>query len=351
MKQSQPLVAVVTKLKLVQHYAKTLLLMYVPLATLFTPVSKKWLILVVELINSVSVLQHVHLKSKSLLVKKFKKALLSVFFIGCSFSFSTLYADSSSAFSSNTHCPTLSKTERQTAQVAYVKYLPDGDTIHAQSYAQLKDKKAPIKKFRLLLIDTPEINYKKSSSKKYLKQQKLAQKAKQRLAEIIGNSGKFYWQTDQQRYDQYGRQLIYAFNQQGELINAKLIAEGLAQSLVIPPNDKYWQCIKQLELTALNAKNNLWNKKTSKLVKAKKTKPKKSYQLVKGKITQIKNTRKYQWLILDNTLWVGIKRKYLNQFEHIQFKTGKELMIRGKVYRSYGKNRISLKHPGMLYYQ
>ena len=71
---------------------------------------------------------------------------------------------------------------------------------------------------------------------------------------------------------------------------------------------------------------------------------------MKGKITEIINSKKYRWLVLDNLLWVGIKRQDFHYFAEgqLNFKLSDEIILRGYPYQSHGKLRMKLQHPAML---
>jgi len=266
----------------------------------------------------------------------------SVFFCICLLYAPFLFTPFSSLSAATTHnsalpssCPQLSQIDPKLIQSGLVKWLPDGDTIHtAKGY-----------KLRLLHINTPEIN---PTSAKVA--EPYARQAKKRLSDLIGSSQKIYWFYDQRKKDRYKRQLAFVFNQQGLLLNAALVAEGLAHTLVILPNQRYWSCINDSQNQARQRSIGIWSNEYFSAEQASKLKVKRGSRLVKGKITKIVITKKYQWLILDGKLWVGIATKNRHYFKKYQakFKQGQSVTLRGYIYQSYGKLRLKLSHPAML---
>ncbi len=352
------LVAAVTKLKLVQPNVKTSHWMFVLPVTRSIQENRKWLIPVVVLINSVNVLRHVHLRSKLLLLKVLKKVLSGAFFITSILLHPTLSQAFSQKFIPATKqqsvqplptlpsiCPSLSEFPDSKIHSSQVKWIPDGDTIHTTDGH----------KIRLLHINTPEIRKKhrkagKNHKKPNSSNQYYAQTAQKYLQQLVGKSGRIYWVSDIRRKDKYGRELAFIFNQQGSLINAKLIQAGLAERLIILPNQKYWQCIVRLERQARKAQRMLWSTGNNRPLPTNKVKANQGFQRVTGKITAIKNTRHNQWLILDNQLWLGIPNKNKKSFKNrpLNFKVNETIIVKGYVYYSHKKRRMKLYHPSML---
>ena len=60
-----------------------------------------------------------------------------------------------------------------------------------------------------------------------------------------------------ERRDVYGRLLAYVYLH-GRFFNPILVRRGLARSLTIPPNDRFAQRFRRLELTAARAGRGLW---------------------------------------------------------------------------------------------
>jgi endonuclease YncB( thermonuclease family) len=258
-----------------------------------------------------------------------KKTLFSVFFIAYCFSIDCIAA-------LPTSCPSLSSLKKAELHSAEVDWVPDGDTIHTKNGLKL----------RLLNINTPEIN---PTSK--LAAEPFSKAAQKRLVALIGPSNKVFWITDKRKKDKYKRELAYVFNSAGLFINAQLASEGLAHSLVILPNQNYWLCISESEKQAFKNNRAIWSHSKFQPKTTSQVKPKQGFQLVSGKITQIINSKKNRWLILDQSLWVGIARKDFNNFnaEQLKLKIGDTITLRGYAYYSYEKLRMKLRHPAMIF--
>ncbi|MBV1908606.1 MAG: thermonuclease family protein [Kangiellaceae bacterium] len=258
-----------------------------------------------------------------------KKVLFSTFFIA-----SPLYGDSNQFDNSSSHCPNLSTSSLSSIQTDTVRWVVDGDTIHT----------AGGKKLRLLHINAPEVNPKTS-----LPAEPYAKQSKQMLSSIFPKGSRIHWTTDDKQYDSYSRVLAFIFDNKGSFINQKILQSGMAQLLVIPPNQQYWRCLKDAELAAIKNTRGIWHSPLQIEASIENLTDKKGYHSFTGSITSIVNSRKYRWAILNNALWVGIKRKDFRFFEkkELDFVVGDRLSLRGYVYFSHGEYRVNLRHPAM----
>ena len=225
------------------------------------------------------------------LLKYPKKTLFSVFFIAWS-----LTTDSAGSLPET--CPNLADIPRNQINAAVVDWIADGDTLHTKSGDKL----------RLLHIDSPEINATKNKPA-----QPFSQQAKSKLQSLIGNSNQVYWTSDKKEKDKYHRTLAFVFNKHGHLLNAQLVKAGMARSLIISPNKKYWRCILDAENSAIQNSKGIWT--NHRLQSTTATKATKGYQRIRGKITQTKVTKKYRWYILDGVLWIGVPRNRWELFD------------------------------------
>lgn len=104
-----------------------------------------------------------------------------------------------------------------------VSQFADGDTIHVN----INGRDA---KVRLLGIDTPETHFMNQSQGYW------GEKAAERTAELIKEGDNVKIEFDREPCDQYGRILGYVWK--GDVnINKQLLAEGLAVSYCIAPNE------------------------------------------------------------------------------------------------------------------
>jgi micrococcal nuclease len=63
---------------------------------------------------------------------------------------------------------------------------------------------------------------------------------------------------DVERRDKYGRLLAYVYLEDGTFVNAKIVEEGYAQVMTIPPNVKYAQLFLKLQQDARSRGAGLW---------------------------------------------------------------------------------------------
>lgn len=136
----------------------------------------------------------------------------------------------------------------------FVERVVDGDTL----------KLSGGQKVRLLGIDTPELH----ESDKLLRD---AARSKKDIAAIKGLGRKaadftkslvegkrVRLEYDVKKRDRYGRTLAYVYLEDGTFVNAKIIEEGYAQVMTIPPNVKFADYFLKLERDAREKGKGLW---------------------------------------------------------------------------------------------
>lgn len=119
---------------------------------------------------------------------------------------------------------------------AIVERIIDGDTLDAS----IKRKTVRI---RLLNIDTPEIGQEGNPSECF------AEDAKQRLEELVPPGTKVHLEYDQERTDKYGRTLAGVFLEE-QFVNEQLASEGLARAILVEPNSRFYQQIRDAEASS-----------------------------------------------------------------------------------------------------
>ena len=131
----------------------------------------------------------------------------------------------------------------------------DGDTLILANGQRL----------RLIGIDTPEINMNERLYSQAQRNKKdiqaiigLGRKASEFTKRLV--EGEFVkLEFDDERYDKYGRLLAYVYLKDGTFLNAKIIEEGFAYLLTIPPNVRYTELFKRLYRQARENKRGLWS--------------------------------------------------------------------------------------------
>ena len=123
-----------------------------------------------------------------------------------------------------------------------------------------------IERLRFIGIDAPEIH--KNRKAYYMARKKhkdieeilkMGKKAKEYLLSVI-KPGDIVWvEFDVQLRDKYGRLLGYVYLENGEMLNEKILKDGYAYILTIPPNVKYVDRFYRAYRYALENKKGLWS--------------------------------------------------------------------------------------------
>lgn len=125
---------------------------------------------------------------------------------------------------------------------AAVARVIDGDTIKLSNGERV----------RYIGIDTPELHHPKKPV------EYLAKEAKEFNERLVG-AKVVRLEFDVEKRDKYGRLLAYVYV--GDtFVNAKIIEEGYAQILTIPPNVKYAEEFLRLQRKAREENRGLWAK-------------------------------------------------------------------------------------------
>lgn len=166
-------------------------------------------------------------------------AVLTVLNTGCT-------SDKSKSKTSEGKGPTAGQGEqKQPSPGMYrVVRVVDGDTI-VISY------KSKNEKLRLIGINTPETKHPEKGTEPYGFE---ASEYTKKLLEKREVKVTF----DVQQRDKYGRLLGYVYLTDGTFVNARLLSEGYAQVMTVPPNVKYAEEFVRLERAARKEEKGLW---------------------------------------------------------------------------------------------
>ncbi len=140
------------------------------------------------------------------------------------------------------------------SDLCHVANVSDGDTI------KLTDGR----RVRLIGIDTPETHDNQKLSKDVTrrkinrkKQLAMGQEAATFVRSFL-NDQDVRLEFDVEPKDRYGRTLAYVYLADGTFVNEKIIREGYAYPLTIPPNVKYAHLFKQWFDEARDNQRGLW---------------------------------------------------------------------------------------------
>lgn len=137
----------------------------------------------------------------------------------------------------------LGRDEGSASATAVVTRVVDGDTVEVQLDGGIED-------VRYIGVDTPETVKPGDPVECFGPQassfnHRLVERRRVRL--VFGV----------ERRDQYGRLLAYVYLG-NRFVNAELVRRGLAETLTIPPNDRFAKRFKRLEIAAARAGRGLW---------------------------------------------------------------------------------------------
>ncbi len=105
---------------------------------------------------------------------------------------------------------------------------------------------------RLLRVDTPEL------ARDGQPEECWAREATTALSVLLPPGSTATLQYDQERQDQYGRELAHAWNQTGRWVNGALLLDGHADVITFPPNTAHDDLVHDLEQLARSEGRGRW---------------------------------------------------------------------------------------------
>jgi micrococcal nuclease len=239
--------------------------------------------------------------------------------------------------------PLYFKTELTGGSEYVVKGVIDGDTVILQGVD------TPL---RYLEIDTPEILTDESPG------DPISQEARD-LNESLVYGKRVKLEFDKEKYDQYGRMLAYVFVD-GVFVNQEMVRNGLARALVIRPNDKYADLIREAENQAKRERKGIWGnidkinpppENERFLIKPSQAARYNGQRVVvRGKIVDSRKSRKVVVLDMENELDVVVFSGDLENFTFFgiapeRYYVGRPVEVIGRVKMYKGKPEIIVSHP------
>jgi len=219
---------------------------------------------------------------------------------------------------------------------AQVVYVYDGDTF------KLKDGR----RVRLIGINTPELGRNGSAAGP------LAGEARDTLLQLLDTGHrKVQLQYGAEQHDRYGRLLAHAFLETGENIAVRLLQQGLATTLVVPPNTWAQDCYQVHEDLARSTNRGLWALADYRAQDALKlTAETRGFRIVRGRVTEVRQSRHSVWVEIDGPLVVRIPVKDLVNFKahNPEQLVGHSVEIRGWISQDRDGLRLTARHPAAL---
>jgi micrococcal nuclease len=134
---------------------------------------------------------------------------------------------------------------------AHVTRVVDGDTIVLSGIAAGElDRRTGGRRARLIGIDTPEVH----NGVECLGREAAA------FTERALNNEDVRVEFDVDPVDRYGRALVYVWGPKGSFFNARIVREGFASQLTVPPNVRYAELFSRLADDARLHRRGLWRR-------------------------------------------------------------------------------------------
>jgi len=216
-----------------------------------------------------------------------------------------------------------------------VTYVYDGDTV------KLKDGR----RLRFIGINTPEVSHKGKPV------QPLAEAARTALQDLLDtHNGTLLLQYGQQDHDRYGRLLAHVFLENGGNVAASLLQQGLATTLVVPPNTWGTSCYQAIENEARHDRKGLWALPGYQPLPAQSLPlDTRGFRIVQGRIRELRNSRYTVWVDIEGPLVLQISKKDLDYFDSLEALVGQRIEARGWIKQdSVDGLRMKIRHPAAL---
>ncbi len=228
----------------------------------------------------------------------------------------------------DTTCPKFSP-----AASSMVAHVIDGDTVILENGERV----------RLLGINTPEL------ARENRQAEPMADRAHEVLSELLAkSSNEVVVQTGATTRDRHGRLLAYLFDRNGTNLGAKLVQQGLAFTVAIPPDLLHLPCYFDLERQAESSHFGIWNTwqiQDMDLHAAVKT-VRIGFRILVGTVTRGENPQEFY---LGNIRLIIPKasRKYFGR-NGLDVFAGQRVRSRGWVISRRDGSILLLHHPSML---
>ncbi|MGD8311409.1 MAG: thermonuclease family protein [Gammaproteobacteria bacterium] len=229
-------------------------------------------------------------------------------------------------------CPASHATER-----VRVIHVTDGDTV----------KLADGRRLRIIGINAPEIHRPGHAAEAF------AAAARTALERLLDSHNRtLLLQTGKERRDHYGRLLAHAFLETGENIAVQLLEQGLATTLVVPPNTWGQACYRQAEDAARLAHRGLWQLAAYRATAGRNLTPDiRGFRIVNARVTDVRYSSHAVWIDLEGPLVIRVARDDLAYFEpgFPENLHGRNVEVRGWIKQDRKDGlRISARHPAAI---
>ena len=222
-----------------------------------------------------------------------------------------------------------------------VRHIIDGDTVILQDGTHV----------RAIGIDTPELGGKGRPH------QTGAREARSLLKSLLGAQPRMRILLDETRKDKYQRLLAHWFLPDGKSIQARLLKDGAATILSIPPNLTMLNCYLEAQAQAVTTAKGLWGEPAYALRKLSDLRLEHGtyYRLI-ATVDTVFESRSSIWLGLGSHMAVRISKvDRMRWFPKLSLKQqyqGRSVILQGKVYKDKkGRFHLRARHPSDILLQ
>lgn len=138
------------------------------------------------------------------------------------------------------------------AQRGEVLRIVDGDTLHLRVTSSGPVRRAADLTVRLLEIDTPETGASGGPRECF------AEEATAALTRLVPVGSTVRLTRDRDPRDDFGRTLLYLWNEDGTFVNQELVERGYARAVLFEPNDRHIDDLRAAEGRARSDERGLW---------------------------------------------------------------------------------------------
>ena len=214
-----------------------------------------------------------------------------------------------------------------------VEKVYDGDTV------LLDDGR----KIRFLGINTPEIAHGNQPEEAGGEQARLwlQQRIEHKNISLEG---------DNEAQDKYGRSLAYVFDQDRRQLNLQLVANGLATVSIFPPNLKYTDALLAAQQSAEQTGLGIWGYAEYAPLPFQELTADNyhGWKRITGRIQAIKQGANSFYLQFSEQAALRVDSQYAALFPPLESYVGKNLEVRGWLYRSKDRFTLPVRHPGQI---
>jgi endonuclease YncB( thermonuclease family) len=217
-----------------------------------------------------------------------------------------------------------------------VDYVYDGDTVRL----------ADGRRVRLIGINTPEMAREDETG------EPLAATARAHLQDMLDRgNGVLQLEYGTEHHDRYGRLLAHGYLENGDNVAARLLQQGLATALVVPPNTRAMDCYRRLEDDARRGRRGLWAlPQYQASAAASLPETTRGFRLVQGRVTAVRDGSRSTWLDIDDALQLHVSHRDQDNFPpgYLQGLAGRDIEARGWIKHGRDGLRMNVRHPAAL---